>query len=81
MRPRAWEPPYAIGAALEKVKKDQKKKKEKERKHGHLLSFSKDDARRTNGHVSSGGSEGGYLLFWLHGLIMTGPGSCPGKGN
>ena len=24
MRPLAWEPPYALGAALEKTKKDQK---------------------------------------------------------
>jgi len=27
-RPLAWEPPYAIGAALEKTKKKKKKKKE-----------------------------------------------------
>ena len=27
IRPLAWEPPYAVGVALEKAKKDQKKKK------------------------------------------------------
>ena len=27
IQPLAWEPPYAKGAALEKTKKDQKKKK------------------------------------------------------
>ena len=27
IRPLAWEPPYTTGAALEKAKKDQKKKK------------------------------------------------------
>ena len=27
IRPLAWEPPYALGAALEKTKKRQKKKK------------------------------------------------------
>ena len=26
IRPLAWEPPYAVGAALEKTKKDRKKK-------------------------------------------------------
>ena len=29
IRPLAWEPPYAAGAALEQAKKDQKKKKKK----------------------------------------------------
>ena len=29
IRPLAWEPPYASGAALEKAKKDKKKKKKK----------------------------------------------------
>ena len=33
IRPLAWEPPYAMGAALEKAKKTKKRKrKEKERK-------------------------------------------------
>ena len=33
IRPLAWEPPYAMGAALENIqKKDQKKKKKKKRK-------------------------------------------------
>ena len=27
MRPLAWEPPYAVGVALEKIKKKKKKKK------------------------------------------------------
>ena len=31
IRPLAWEPPYAVGAALEKAKR-QKKKKEKKKK-------------------------------------------------
>ena len=30
IRPPAWEPPYALGAALEKAKKDKIKKKKKE---------------------------------------------------
>ena len=29
IRPQAWEPPYAMGAALEKVKRPKKKKKKK----------------------------------------------------
>ena len=29
IKPLVWEPPYAVGAALEKAKKDQKKKKKK----------------------------------------------------
>jgi len=29
IRPLAWEPPYAMGAALEKAKKDQKIKNKK----------------------------------------------------
>jgi len=33
IRPLAWEPPYAVGAALEKAKK-KKKKKKKESKTG-----------------------------------------------
>ena len=32
LRPLAWEPPYAAGAALEKAKRQKKKKKKKERK-------------------------------------------------
>ena len=32
VRPLAWEPPYAAGAALEMAKKSQKEKKKKERK-------------------------------------------------
>ena len=32
VRPLAWEPPYAAGAALEKTKKKKKKKKGKKKK-------------------------------------------------
>ena len=32
IRPLAWEPPYAVGAALEKVKRQKKKKKKKKKK-------------------------------------------------
>jgi len=32
IQPLAWEPPYAVGAALEKAKKKKKKKKKKKRK-------------------------------------------------
>ena len=32
IRPLAWEPPYAVGAALEKAKSQKKKKKKKEKK-------------------------------------------------
>jgi len=36
--PLAWEPPYATGAALEKAKRQSKKKRErKEKKENHLL--------------------------------------------
>ena len=31
IRPLSWEPPYAVGAALEKAKKRRKKKKEREK--------------------------------------------------
>ena len=31
IRPLAWEPPYAAGAALEKAKRQKKKKKKKKR--------------------------------------------------
>ena len=31
IRPLAWEPPYAAGAALEKAEKDKKEKKRKEK--------------------------------------------------
>ena len=30
IRPLAWEPPYAVGVALEKTKKKKKKKRKKE---------------------------------------------------
>ena len=33
IRPLAWELPYAVGAALEKTKKDKKKKKKKKKKN------------------------------------------------
>ena len=33
IRPLAWEPPYALGVALEKAKRQKKKKKKKKRKH------------------------------------------------
>ena len=32
IRPLAWEPPYAMGAALEKAKRPKKKKKKKKKK-------------------------------------------------
>ena len=32
IRPLAWEPPYAVGAAQEMVKKDKKKKKKENQK-------------------------------------------------
>ena len=32
IRPLAWEPPYAVGAALEMAKRQKKKKKKKELK-------------------------------------------------
>ena len=32
IRPLAWEPPYAMGAALEKAKKKKEKKKKKKKK-------------------------------------------------
>ena len=32
IRPLAWEPPYTVGAALEKTKRQKKKKEEKEKK-------------------------------------------------
>ena len=31
IRPLAWEPPYAVGAALEKAKRQKKKKKRRRR--------------------------------------------------
>ena len=38
IRPLAWGPPYAVGAAPEKTKKDQKKKKKKPQKtHKEML--------------------------------------------
>ena len=33
IRPLAWEPPYAVGVALEKAERQKKKKKEKKRKN------------------------------------------------
>ena len=38
IRPLAWEPPYAIGVALEKAKRP--KKKTKKKKKGMLVQFS-----------------------------------------
>ena len=35
--PLAWEPPYAVGVALEKAKKDQKKKKRKEKNQAEVF--------------------------------------------
>ena len=32
IRPLAWEPPYAMGVALEKAKRQKKKRKKKEKK-------------------------------------------------
>ena len=32
--PLAWEPPYAVGVALEKAKRQKKKKRKKEKKRG-----------------------------------------------
>ena len=37
IRPLAWEPPCASGAALEKAKKDQKKKKKKDKSAFHAV--------------------------------------------
>ena len=34
IRPLTWEPPYAVGAALEKIKKKKKKKKREREKEG-----------------------------------------------
>lgn len=43
IRPLAWEPPYAIGAALEKVKrqktKNKKNKQKKQTKRKYLVPF------------------------------------------
>ena len=36
IRPLAWEPPYAAGAALEKDKKTKKKKKKKKEKGSRI---------------------------------------------
>ena len=36
IKPLAWEPSHAVGAALEKTKKDQKKKKRKYAQHLYL---------------------------------------------
>ena len=49
IRPLAWEPPYAVGAAL-KRQNDKKKKKRKKRKMGKDLNiyFSKEDIRMAN---------------------------------
>ena len=33
IRPLAWDPPYAVGAALEKAKRQKKKKKKGEREY------------------------------------------------
>ena len=38
IRPLAWEPPYAVGMALEKAKR-QKKQKQKSGENGHLVFF------------------------------------------
>ena len=35
IRPLAWEPPYAVAAALEKTKKKKKKKKKEEEELGN----------------------------------------------
>ena len=37
IRPLAWEPPYAVGTALEKAKRQKKKKKKKKKKESHDL--------------------------------------------
>ena len=37
IRPLSWEPPYAVGAALEKTKRQKKKKKKKEVKTNNWL--------------------------------------------
>ena len=39
IRPLAWKPPYAMGAALEKVKRQKKEKRKKERKEKSWCSF------------------------------------------
>ena len=36
IRPLAWEPPYATGAALEKAKRQKKKKKRKKIRYGNI---------------------------------------------
>ena len=37
IRPLAWEPPYAEGVALEKVKRPKKKKKKKKRDRNNVI--------------------------------------------
>ena len=39
IRPLAWEPPYAAGAALEKAKRQKEKKKKKKKDHKQPPSF------------------------------------------
>ena len=65
IRPLAWEPPYAVGAALKRKKK--KKKKKKEEKKG-----------RGQGHIPcTVGSHGGFwkggclTLSALEGLVLV----------
>ena len=36
IRPLAWEPPYAVGAALEKIKKERKREREERKKERNL---------------------------------------------
>ena len=39
IRPLAWEPPYAVGAALEKSKKKKKKRQQNKTKHQYLTTY------------------------------------------
>ena len=39
IRPQAWEPPYAVGVALEKAQRQKKKKKKKKSFHTNSLAL------------------------------------------
>ena len=45
VRPLAWEPPYAIGVALEETKRQKKKKKKTQKKKTPNLKFAKKKKR------------------------------------
>jgi len=52
IRPLAWEPPYAAGAALEKAKRQKKKKKKKKNRDTEMLHWSRWENGR--GHTRQG---------------------------